>query len=350
MRTATGGRDSRELVDVLEPALGEHLGDNRRIRHIERRLSDYRSSFAIEELQVEFDDGRIVPVMFKDLSPRALLEEARQTRPAFLYDPHREIEVYRRLLSQHQLGTAVCYLAVVDPRRDRYWLFMEKVQGLELYQIGDFATWEQVAGWLARFHRLAPEMLPHAQKTRLLEWNPPQYQACLEWAHTCQSVRPPSRPASGDVMERITGIYDRVIKRLAALPPAVIHGEFYASNVLVQQTPSGVRVCPIDWETAGVGPGLIDLAALVAGGWTDQQREALALAYWKELDDSQRAAFEGQSSFYEGLLACRLLLALQLLGRSPTWEPPPEHSQDWLQEADVLAANLEQQLNSRQDQ
>jgi aminoglycoside phosphotransferase (APT) family kinase protein len=42
-------------------------------------------------------------------------------------------------------------------------------------------------------------------------------------------------------------------------------------------------VCPVDWEMAAVGPGLVDLAALSAGGWTAPEREALALAYYAAL-------------------------------------------------------------------
>ena len=32
-----------------------------------------------------------------------------------------------------------------------------------------------------------------------------------------------------------------------------IHGEFYASNVLVNITGGKLRVCPVDWELAGWG-------------------------------------------------------------------------------------------------
>ena len=139
-------------------------------------------------------------------------------------------------------------------------------------------------------------------------------------------------------MDRISRVYALVVEHLVLLPPVMVHGELYASNVLVQQSDGDVRICPIDWETAGVGPAPIDLGALVAGQWSDQQRNALVDAYWSELDRSQRAAFSTKSEFDRGLLACRLLLALQLLGRSASWKPPPEHAQDWLHEADVLAS------------
>lgn len=315
-----------------------HFGKSAQIVRLERRLSEFRSSFALEELQVELAGGRHLSVMFKNLSSRALLEEARRTRPAFLYDPLRELLVYQRILGGCAMGTADCHAAVADPDQERYWLFLEKVPGIELYQIGDFAIWEQVAGWLARFHLLASELLPVAREARLFAWNRERYRACLERASWCVGQRASAEPADREAMGRIADVYDLVIDHLAALPPAVIHGEFYASNVLVQERADGLRICPIDWETAGVGPGLIDLAALVAGQWTDQQREALMLAYWCGLEPQNAPSVP--AAFRTALLCCRLHLAVQLLGRSPEWEPPAEHKRDWLSEAATLADQL----------
>jgi thiamine kinase-like enzyme len=53
-----------------------------------------------------------------------------------------------------------------------------------------------------------------------------------------------------------------------------LDGEYYASNIVV----AGQRVCPVDWELAGAGPGLLDLAALTTG-WSYADRAAIAAAY-----------------------------------------------------------------------
>ena len=44
-------------------------------------------------------DGTTLELMFKDLSRQALLETARRIRPAFIYEPLREIETYRKILA-----------------------------------------------------------------------------------------------------------------------------------------------------------------------------------------------------------------------------------------------------------
>ncbi len=94
----------------------------------------------------------------------------------------------------------------------------------------------------------------------------------------------------------------------------------------------------IDWEMAAIGPGLIDLAALVSGGWSAADRTAVALSYRDAATTGQQMASRGE--FLQALGYCRRHLAVQWLGWSPEFSPPPEHQQDWLREALELAAQL----------
>src|SRR5205814_2079494 len=72
-------------------------------------------------------------------------------------DPLREIEVYRSVLAGAGLGTAKLYAADVE----RSWLVLEKVEGVELYQIGELDPWQRALRWLARMHdRFAGADLP----------------------------------------------------------------------------------------------------------------------------------------------------------------------------------------------
>ena len=53
------------------------------------------------------------------------------------------------------------------------------------------------------------------------------------------------------------------------------------------------------------------------------------------------AGWQDAERFLSSLDYCRLHLAVQWLGWSPSWTPPPEHAQDWLNEALDLAEKLE---------
>jgi aminoglycoside phosphotransferase (APT) family kinase protein len=303
---------------VVEQMLTHH------VTQFERRPSAYRTCFALEEMSLQLEGGATLELVFKDLGRQSLAEDVRRAKPDFLHDPLREIETYRAILDAGRLGTPVCHGAVIDREAGRYWLFLEKVPGVEMYQVGDLATWQRVARWLAEMHehfagkaeglaRLAPLVIQDADYYRL-------------WLRRAQAFRGNNAEARRGI-EWLAGRYDRVIDRLATLPATLLHGEFYASNILVQETVRGLRVCPVDWEMAALGPGLMDLAALTAGKWSDQQRTALALAYQPDLS-------------LELLDFCRLQVAVQWLGWAPDWSPPPEHAHDWLAEALALGERL----------
>src|SRR3954470_237550 len=118
-----------ELRKFVRSALAGRRKDASHLRTVNRSLYDYHSSFAIELLEAEFEDGSQLPLIFKDLSPHALLEEARRVRPRHLYRPEREIVAYREILAAADLGTATSYGSLVDHDTQRHWLLLEKVAG-----------------------------------------------------------------------------------------------------------------------------------------------------------------------------------------------------------------------------
>jgi hypothetical protein len=307
-----------DLVSALERAIGKPLLDLRRVP------SPYATSHSIEELVVQPAGEPALELMFKDLgAPSAT---ARAIKPAFVVDPLREIEVYTELLPGSQLSTARCWGVSVDPARERYWLFLDRVRGVELYQVGDRAAWELVARWLAGMHRALARR--RSGRRRLLRYD---VKMMTRWAHRAAEHGP---SAHRDRLREIAARYDVVLEPMLSAAPTPIHGEFYASNVLVDNPRSPSRVCPVDWEMAALGPPLVDLAALVSGAWTASDRDAIGAAYRSALPPAERPA---DRDFRIALDACRLQVALQWLGWSEGWSPPAEHATDWLASALSLA-------------
>ena len=303
---------SGELEDVLGAALGEPA------ILLSRRPGPYASSFWLEELDVEIG-GELHRLVFKDVGPHGLSSAARAAKPDFLLDPLREPETYASILAGQVPDAPRLYAAVVEPSRDRFWLFVERVVGTPLHEIGDFERWSDAARWLARLHReCASARAPH-----LLRYEPSLFRT---WLRRAASFHP------GEDVTRLERAVPAAAERLAALPQVFLHGEFYASNVLVEE--SG-RVRPVDWEMAAVGPGVSDLAALTAGRWALEPRQELAAAYHHELTGSRPTA-----AFADALECARLLLAVQWLGWSASWAPPPAHEHDWLGEAARTAERL----------
>jgi aminoglycoside phosphotransferase (APT) family kinase protein len=323
------------LVATLATVLRAHLGRPCRVTRLERRPSDYSSSFALEELDVDLDGRTTLRLVLKDLSRPAMLDGARRAKPTFLYDPLREIRAYHDLLATERLGTPTYYGAVVEPEAERYWLLLERVPGVRLSIVGGFAAWEETARWLARLHaafagradRLARDGWPRHDGEYYRLW-------AARAEEFARAADPPLPRATVRRLRRLVAGYGRVVRRLLALPVTLIHGEFYPSNVLIEQRDGPPRVCPVDWETAAVGPGLIDLAALTAGDWTDGQWRALVAAYREVLPGGT------EDEVLTDLEYCRLHSAVQWAGWSTDWSPPPECARDWLEDALKLAERL----------
>ena len=334
---------AEELRDGLQQVLSRYYGSMRRIRKLRRRRSNYASSCAIENLEVDLDRGKHLSLVFKDLSPASLLKAAEHVRPRFLYRPEREIETYRAVLDPKTFGTPTYYGAYQRPELGEYWLFLERVSGPLLWQVGRLELWERAAAWIARLHShfaIDGRGQDAAMPAALLRYD---RKHCLRWANRAEdflSHRDKTRPNGLEQrFKRIAGQYEQVAKRLLSLPRTFIHGEFYPSNIILRGKGRDKRVCPIDWEVAAIGPGLIDLAALTSGTWTSDQRKRLVTAYRDGLEP-----FQGWPPPVDELLElvdyCQLHLAVQWLGWAGDWSPPETHSQDWLREALRLADRL----------
>jgi hypothetical protein len=320
-----------ELGDVLSRIL---LAAGRgEPRNVVRRPSAYRTSFPLEELDLELEDGTRLRLAFKQLGWSTLDEEARLAKPEFLHDPRREPAVYAFLLAPPGLGAPRYYGSIAEPEKDRHWLFVEWVEGRELYQVGERGLWEAAARWLATAHvTLGRDLERQAQVGYLVDYDEGYYWRWMERAREFAAA--PDRPAVlVRSLEWLASRYGAVVNSLLEMPKTVVHGEFYASNVLVAGTEAAPRVSPVDWELAAAGPGLIDLAALISGDWGVEDRETIVDAYRSipALPDFSARQLD----------LARLHLAVQWLGWAPSsWVPPEGQRHDWLSQALALAKKL----------
>lgn len=289
-----------QLRAALQTALG------RPVARVRRRPWPYGSSAPMEELAV----AGFGALLFKDLTYCS-----RASRPSFLVNPLREVEAYDSLLAG--LDAPACYGAVVA--EDRVWLFLELVEGIPLWQAETPEAWHATARWLALMHTVRVPTAAH-----LLRYDA---RHLLRWVSRSLAMAPAGS------LDGVPPAAERAAERLAQWPSSLVHGELYPSNILVQPGATGPRIRPVDWETAGSGPGILDLAALTAGDWHHRQRDAIVATY----RDALPAA---PADFDEALDAARLFVALQWLGWSEQWSPPPEHRHDWAAEAREISARI----------
>jgi aminoglycoside phosphotransferase (APT) family kinase protein len=309
-----------------------------------RRPSPFRSSFAIEEIDLRLADGRSLALMVKDLSRSALSPAARRAKRRALYDPLREVGVYRNLLRTEMHGTAAYLGSIVDPSAGRYWLILERVAGKPLTALGTFGLWVEAARRIAMLHhafadRVRSNGLPALP---LVRYDAAYFRAMYA---RLRRLRDETGSPGVDHLTRIARCYGAILPTLASLPLTFIHGECFPSNILVVEHPESPRICLIDWEMAGVGSGLLDLAALAAG-WPEDHQDALARAYAGEQRDAS-AVTPGALSFAARFDCCQLHVAVQELTRARNWKPPPEHARDWSHDALVIVERLAEAFPNR---
>jgi hypothetical protein len=324
---------SLDLLHAVQRSVKHVIGVERQAIRLQRRPSPYRSSFNLEEITVFLDNGDRLDLIFKDLSWNTLLEGGKRLKPDFILAPGREIEVYRNVLTKASFGTARLYGYDIDPEIGRHWLILEKVPGRELYQVGDLEKWVDVGRWLARFH-------DHFAKSPATLYGNPSlliYDDCFyqEWMRRAKCFFSATETEYKQ-LESLSAPYERVTKRLLGMQQTFVHGEFYASNILVG-VDDRKRICPVDWEKSGIGPPLIDLAALVTG-WDQDQASAIAEGYWSS--SLTRAGFSCEDTFIESLKYCQFYLAIQWIGWFGRRAPFVSHARDWFSEAVRIADDL----------
>lgn len=321
-----------QLKALLVRAVAERP-EGGRVVGLWRRPSAYRSSLPVDDVGLLLDDGREIGLVLKDLS--AAGASAKPARPDFTFDPRRSIRLHRDVLDSAVWGTPEHWASVEDKVKGRYWLVLERVNGVPLDE-APYWMWLEAAGWMGRFHRHMGERLSALVDVPLACYDAQSYRIWMARARSFAD----RNGVSPKRVERLATAHEVVLERLLALPVTVIHGDFHASNVLVAGVPGAVRVSVLDWEMAGVGPGMLDLAALTAGDWSDEQRSRLVSTYIAAVHDDAGDGHFSPSDVTEALEACRFQHAIQWLGWDFDWRPPADQARDWLGEAELALQRL----------
>lgn len=318
---------SHEFVRELEAQLRATLGSCLRIRRLRCRPFAASTSSAIEEVDVSLSDGTNLELIAKDLGPSGVLRRAGDIRPRFVRDPRREIEVYRHLLSTVDLGTARYFGAIVDPAADRFVLLLERVNATELHEVGSQPVWVDVARWLAGFHSAFDKPVATG-RSWLISYDAAYFR---RWPVRARQVMDHEQvgPERRRVLAYLADRHEHTVEALLSIPATLVHGDLYSSNVLVGDQVVGRRVCTVDWEMAGIGPALLDLATLTSGDWDEEQRRTMVLAYSEALEPTPSWP-PPLAELIKLLDHCHLHLAMQWLGWSSNWDPPARHARDWL--------------------
>jgi aminoglycoside phosphotransferase (APT) family kinase protein len=214
-----------------------------------------------------------------------------------------EARVYREVLEPLGASTPFFHGAHTDSD-GKGWICLEYVEGgvrLNMTPLPDALA--RVGRWLGEFHAAAEAVIARAEF--LARYDKAYY---VGWAHrakllACMAGR------EHDWFERLCDGFHETATLLLDAPVTLNHGEFYPHNILLE----GERVRPVDWESAAIAAGEIDLASLTQG-WPSQEVERCEEAY-RQARWPQGAPAE----FQQRLAVARVYWQLRWLGEKLSW-------------------------------
>lgn len=170
------------------------------------------------------------------------------------------------------------------------------------------SCWVQAARWSGRFHARTRN-LPAAVTSFLPARDYKHYQHCAE---SVRSILPDLQPRDRRLIAPALNHYARRLEWFAALPRTVIHGQYFAKNIMLRLRNHDQPLAVIDRETAALGPGMYDLISISSGGWTEDERRVMWRAYFDEYHAETGIAREWED-FCEQAREMELYQALEWL-------------------------------------
>ena len=295
----TGLPDLHTLSDGLAAALrSSAMGGPLVI--VRREPAACPGTFPIEVLTCRFADGSQRQIVCKYGRDRNGATHGHRGGVAL------EARVYRHLLASLHLSSPAFYGAFDVAATGDTWLFIEYLDGSRrLDDTPGSAALVGAAEWIGRFHALARAQPMAARTTAVRAYDARYYRGWVERTAALAGHlrRPPPWLAA------LTGRFEAFVTPLLAAESTVVHGEYYPKNILVRD---GI-IHPIDWESAAVAAGEIDLASLTER-WPAEKVRRCEIDY-------QRARWpEGAPAAFERTLAAaRLYLHFRWLGERVEW-------------------------------
>jgi aminoglycoside phosphotransferase (APT) family kinase protein len=280
-------------VEILERGLGG------RFRVLARAPSERASTYPAELVHCRRDDGSDIVLLWKRAGGREHSSGGHRRDVAY------EAAVYRHVLRHTKSGVPVLY--AVEESGSTAWIAIEFLDGAKTVEAAPdpIGGLEAAARWAADFHAGNEARLSDPALRFLTRYDGAYYDGwarrTVELAGFWHGRLPWLRELAGGL--------GPAFEELTAVPPTVIHGEYTPHNVLVRDR----LVYPVDWESAAIAPGEIDLVSLT-DKWPPQVAQRCVHAY---ADARQRDYPE--PGFGRRLDLARLYWDLRWLGDRPEW-------------------------------
>jgi len=288
-------------LPTLEACISSVLADvppeSDRPTVLQRQPNPYQSSLPSEIVTCGMGNGRTLQLFVKYDLPEKKAEHGHW------YTVAHEAEVYRDVLQFLPISVPKYYGTCVNEATGQTCLVVQWIDGLR----ADKASWRGMLAasrWLGRFHAIVQPEDPRLSLSSLHVYDTAYY---TRWAQETL------RNASGLPQQFgwLSTLCERFVEAVSIMvkgPAVLVHGEFYPHNILVRDS----TVYPVDWQSAAIARGELDLASLTEG-WRD---ETLVRQCESEYEES-RWPGGTPPEFHTVLALARVYWPLRWLGADP---------------------------------
>ena len=291
-------------LDSLTAALASVFNHNGSARGgltaVRREPTPYVTTFPCEIVTCRFADGTRLRLFCKFAARDGKCSHGQRGGLSY------EAEVYRQVLKPSGASAPAFYGCHADEKTGATWLVLEYLgKSLRVGKMGLKAV-KKAARWIGEFHAANEARAASPYLSFLTAYDAAYYRGWPRRASRLATQMGLRLPWLRTLCKRL----ERETAALAALPQTVIHGEYYPHNVMFQAG----TVRPVDWETAAIAPGEIDLATL-GEGWSPEVSRQFDLEY-------QQARWPGgpPADFQRNVDLARVYMQLRWLGDDdPKW-------------------------------
>ena len=311
-------RDPAQLKRAVQDMLSEYLHRPVMVQQLIRSAAPFANRSPAEVLTAKLRGGDKYKLFVKSIGDEERDHPDKQRRD-------REMLLYSRLFAGRPLPVPSWVGGGWNEAIGRHDLYLEHIDDWDLrYQSLEY--WYLTADRLGDLHReLAQARGDLLATDYLLRFDTAHF---IAWAHRARaSVRLVS-PELGRRYERVVTNFGKGAELLAAQPPTLVHNDLSAKNVLVDRSAQPARIRFVDWEMAGVGCGLLDLAHLKYG-LRGPEEARFCDKYFRALQGSDVLPAAGRARMAV-LASCEIHETNVRLWYSPRWSLPQECIEEWV--------------------
>jgi hypothetical protein len=312
--------NAADLTRVLGDCLRDRGLADDTFAIVNRDRSGRYSTYANEVITCTLRDGRELRVLCK--YARSNAHTGFGHRRGLDY----ETMVYRDVLEPLRMSSPTYYGSHVAADGGERWLMMEFIPGGLRVDEGPVpAAIAASARWIGTFHAEVERVSAALPPDSFILYDRDYYAG---WARRTLEF---SEPFLSDYpwLPGLCARFEDYAAELTKLPQTLIHGEYTVHNILLRDTLVAddawegawfpdlpINVAPLDWESAALAFGEIDLALVTDGKWSDEI-EALCHAEYCRA----RWGVEMKEGFRTRLRAAQVYMHLRWLGSraEKTW-------------------------------